>query len=417
METATIQTPASNQIPERTIPDHVPPELVYDYPLTVTRKTTENPFDRIVPEVASWPDAFYAPGAVPTGDNAWVFRRAEDLRRIFRDTDNFTARGWSSFSGLIGDSWYQVPVEYDPPEHGPLRTLLNPLLAPQRMNALDSKVREYARGYIAAFRDRGECEFMSEFAFKFPIAVFLELMGLPQEDVEQLLAWEMKLLHESSVPEIAGATLSVRDYLVEKLAERTREPKDDFLSYIAHAKVEGRPLTRDEKIGIAFNFYTGGLDTVSTNIGLHFRHLAENQEHQHFLREHPEQIPLATEELLRAYAAVTTFRICTREVEINGARVMPGDRVAMSTTLACRDEAKYDNPHEVRLDRGPQHETFAFGPHRCVGMHLARRELHCALQEFLAAIPQFRIREGATIVSTLGPIIQPETLPLVWEAA
>ena len=402
--------------PAPTIPAHVPSELVMEYPLTVADKTTENPFDRIIPEMAARPIAFYAPGAVPTGDSAWVFRRAEDLRRIFRDTEHFTARGWSSFSGLIGDSWYQVPVEYDPPEHGPLRSLLNPWLSPQRMAALDARVRGYARGYIDQFKDRGSCEFMSEFAFKFPIAVFLELMGLPQQDVEQLLAWEQKLLHEPDVAQIADATRCVRDYLVEKLAERTRAPRKDFLSLIAHAEIDGKPITQDEKIGIAFNFYTGGLDTVSTNIGLHFRHLAENQEHQRFLRENPEQIPLATEELLRAYAAVTTYRICTKEVEIAGARVMPGDRVAMNTTLACRDDSKYDNPHEVQLDRGPQHETFAFGAHRCVGMHLARRELHCALEEFLAAIPQFRIAPGATIVSTLGPIIQPETLPLVWDA-
>lgn len=408
METAILATPRSD------IPAHVPPELVLDYPLIVSRKTLENPFDRIIPEVASWPDAFYAPGAVPTGDAAWVFRRAADLRRLFKDTDNFTARGWASFSGLIGDSWYQVPVEYDPPDHGPLRALLNPLLSPQRMNALDGKVRAYARQYIANFKDRGGCEFMRDFAFKFPIAVFLELMGLPQEDVDQLLAWEMALLHEAEVPKIAAATLAVRDYLLAKLAESAKNPKDDFISFIATAKLGDRPLSRDEQIGMAFNFYTGGLDTVSTNIGLHFRHLAENPEHQAILRDHPETIPLATEELLRAYAAVTTYRICINEVEINGARVMPGDRVAMSTTLACRDESKYDNPHEVRLERGPQHETFAFGPHRCVGMHLARRELHCALEEVLAALPTFRIESGAKIVSTLGPIIQPETLPLLW---
>lgn len=397
------------------IPDHVPPELVFDYPLIVSRKTTENPFHRIVPEVTTWPDVFYAPGAVPTGDAAWVFRRAADLRRLFKDTENFTARGWASFSGLIGDSWYQVPVEYDPPEHGPLRSLLNPLLSPARMIALDGKVRNYARHYIALFKDRGHCEFMSEFAFKFPIAVFLELMGLPQDDVEQLLAWEMGLLHEPDVMKMAAATRSVRDYLEVKLAESARNPRDDFISFIATARLADRALSRDEQVGMAFNFYTGGLDTVSTNIALHFRHLAENPEHQATLRAHPERIPLATEELLRAYAAVTTFRICTREVVINGARIMPGDRVALSTTLACRDESKYENPHEIRLDRGPQHEGFAFGPHRCVGMHLARREMHCALEEVLAAIPQFAIEPGATIVSTLGPIIQPETLPLVWE--
>lgn len=396
------------------VPPHVPPDLVYeDYPLTRAHTTTENPFDRIIPELAAGPIAFYARGVTTTGD-AWVFRRADDLRAIFKDTENFTSRGWTNLSAMIGEDWLMSPVEYDPPEHGPMRALMNPLFSPQRMMALDAKVRDYARSYIAKFRDRGECEFMSEFASKFPIAVFMELMGLPQEDVDQLLRWEEGLLYEHDYPKIVQAVREVRDYLVEKLEDRRRHPQDDFLTITANAKIGDRPLTLGEQIGIAFNLYTGGLDTVSTNMGLHFRHLAENREHQTYLRQHPEQIPLATEELLRAYAAVSTLRICAKETDVAGVRVMPGDRVVMSTTLACRDEQRYDSPNEVRLDRGPQHEAFAFGPHRCVGMHLARRELHCALEEFLKAIPQFQIAQGATIVSRLSPMIQPQTLPLVW---
>lgn len=399
------------------IPAHVPASLVRHYPLKVSDKTTENPFDRIIPEIAAGPIAFYAEGVLPTGDPGWVFRRSEDLRAIFKDSEHFTARGWSSFSGLIGDSWYQVPVEYDPPEHGPLRALLNPLLAPQRMAALDDTVRQYARNYIAAFRGRGSCEFMREFAFKFPIAVFLELMGLPQEDVDTLLAWEMNLLHQPDVGEISRAVTSVRDYLLARLEEARIAPSDSFIGFIAHARIGDRPLSRDEQLGMAFNFFTGGLDTISTNLGLHFRHLAEHPEDQEMLRADPGRIVIATEELLRAYAAVTTFRICVKEIEIAGVRVMPGDRVAMSTTLANRDAGKYDAPNEIRLDRAPSHDSFAHGVHRCVGMHLARRELHIAIEEFLGAIPPFRIAPGATIVSTLGPIIQPETLPLVWNVA
>ncbi len=117
---------------------------------------------------------------------------------------------------------------------------------------------------------------------------------------------------------------------------------------------------------------------------------------------------------MRAYAAVTTFRTCVIETEIEGIRVLPGDKIAMTTTLAGRDDRKYDNPNEVRLDRAPTHETFGFGPHRCVGMHLARRELHVGLEEFLRAIPQFHIEPRAEIVSELGAMIQPKTLPLVW---
>ena len=396
------------------IPAHVPPYMVAHYPLVLGATTTENPFARIVPELAAGPDIVYATNLYPGGTPAWVFRRAETLRAIYKDTEHFTNKDFSPFAKIVGDSWSQVPVEYDPPEHTKFRTLINPLLAPQKMAALEASVRAYARDYIGRFAGAGHCEFMSQFAFEYPIAIFLELMGLPQSDVQQLLAWEMKLLHEPNMAEVAGAVLNVKNYLIGKMEERRRKPADDFISFAVQARVDGRPLSDDELIGLTFGLYIGGLDTVSTNMGLHFRHLAEHQGDQLYLREHPEKIPLATEELLRAYAAVTTFRTCVIETVIEGVRVMPGDKIAMTTTLAGRDDRKYDSPNEIRLDRAPTHETFGFGPHRCVGMHLARRELHVGLEEFLRAIPQFQIEPGAEIVSELGAMIQPKTLPLVW---
>lgn len=396
------------------IPAHVPAALVRDYPLVLGATSTENPFERIVPELCAGPDVMYATNIYPGGSPAWVFRRASVLRELYKDTEHFSSKGFSPFAAIIGDSWSQVPVEYDPPEHGKFRTLLNPLLAPQKMAALEGNVRAYARQYIDRFKDKGACEFMHEFAFEYPIAVFLDLMGLPQSDVKQLMAWEMKLLHEPDMAEVGNAVRGVKDYLLGKMDERRKNPGDDFISFAVSAEVDGRPLNEDELIGLTFGLYIGGLDTVSTNMGLHFRHLAEHQDHQAELRAHPERIPLATEELLRAYAAVTTFRTCVKETKVEGYTIMPGDKVAMSTTLAGRDDIKYDNPNEIRLDRGPQHETFAFGPHRCIGMHLARRELHVGMEEFFKAIPQFRIAPGAVIVSELGAMIQPKTLPLVW---
>jgi cytochrome P450 len=398
-----------------TIPAHVPPHLVKSYPLILGATTRENPFDRIIPEIAAGPDVLYATNVYPGGSPAWVFRRAEVLRELYKDTVHFSSKGFSPFSMLIGDTWSQVPVEYDPPEHTKFRNLLNPLLAPQKMAALEGNVRRYAKQYIERFKHRGHCDFMSEFACEFPIAVFLDLMGLPQSDVKQLLAWEMKLLHEPDMAEVASAVRSVKSYLLEKMEERRQKPTDDFISFAVHAQVDGRPLSDNELIGLTFGLYIGGLDTVSTNMGLHFRHLAEHPEHQAELRAHTEKIPLATEELLRAYAAVTTFRTCIAETEVAGIKIMPGDKVAMATTLACRDESKYESPGEVRLDRGPQHETFGYGPHRCVGMHLARRELHIGMEEFFKAIPQFSIAEGAEIITELGMMIQPRTLPLVWD--
>jgi len=307
-----------------------------------------------------------------------------------------------------------VPAETDPPMHGLYRAIINPLFAQIRMRELETRVRDIARDYIARFRDRGACEFMGEFAFRFPIAVFLELMNLPIARVDEFLSWEKKLLHSADLAEIADGTRSIRDYLLDVIEERRAHPGDDFISIGLAAKVEGRKLTDDELMGFCFGLFVGGMDTVSTNMGLHFRHLAENPQHQRQLRANPAQIPEALEELLRAYSAVTTFRTCIKPVQIAGVQIMPGDKVAMATTLANRDPAVFPHANEIQLDRNPRQMTFGHGPHRCVGAPLARRELTIAMEEFLGDIPEFRLEPGATIMTFLGGMIQPATLPLVW---
>lgn len=400
----------------KAVPAHVPPDLVRHYPLILGEATFEDPFKEMIPRIHEGPDAFYSTDVYPGRQPGWVFRRSKDLQAIYMDTEHFSSKDFAPFAKLIGDNWSQIPAETDPPMHALYRAIVNPLFAPKKMAELESRVREFARGYIAKFKDRGECEFMGDFAFRFPIAVFLELMGLPLDQVDQFLAWEKKLLHEPDMAQVAQAVLSVKNYLLGVIEDRKKKPVDDFVSYGVTTEIQGRKLNDDELIGFCFGLFIGGLDTVSTNMGLHFRHLAENPDHQALLRKNPQLIPSAIEELLRAYAAVTTFRTCIKPVIVAGVQIMPGDKVAMATTLANRDPAAFENPNQVLLDRNPRHITFAFGPHRCVGAPLARREMIVALEEFLAAVPEFRIASGARIMTFLGGMIQPATLPLVWKS-
>jgi cytochrome P450 len=199
------------------------------------------------------------------------------------------------------------------------------------------------------------------------------------------------------------------------MAERRKNPRDDFVSFGIAAESNGRRFTDDELMGFCFNLFLGGLDTVSTNMGWQFRHLAEHPEHQALLRNDPQKIPLALEELLRAYAAVTTVRRCVKPVVIGGIQLMPGDMATLSTPLANHDPEAFVDPEVVRLDRNPRHITFGTGIHRCLGAPLARRELVIAMEEVLLALPQFSIKPGAEIRTTVGHIIQPQTLPLVWK--
>ena len=117
---------------------------------------------------------------------------------------------------------------------------------------------------------------------------------------------------------------------------------------------------------------------------------------------------------MRAYASSVTPRTCVREVEIGGVTMRPGDRVLMATFLGDRDPEEFADPDEVVLDRKPRHVGFGFGPHMCIGMHLAKREMRIAIEEFLSEIPPFRVAPGVQVESWLGGMITPIALPLVW---
>jgi cytochrome P450 len=173
-------------------------------------------------------------------------------------------------------------------------------------------------------------------------------------------------------------------------------------------------LDDDELIGFCFNLFLGGLDTVSSNISMQFLHLAERPDHQAVLRANPAMIPDAIEEMIRAYATVATSRECIKETRIGEVTVKPGDKVHLATFLAGRDPAAYPNPDEIILDRKPSHVSFGYGPHLCIGVHLARREMRIAMEEMLAGLLEFRLKPGAEIEYYLAAVIQPVELPLVW---
>jgi len=398
------------------VPDHVPADLVRPFPFIFGSSTKSNPFEDFVPAVHEGPEVIYAPLSYPGGGSTWVPRCMSDLRAIYLDTEHFSSKDFSPFALITGGTWANTPAELDPPEHGGFRQLVNPLFTPKAMAALDDKIRLYAGEYIESFRQAGHCDFVRDFALKFPIKVFMELMGLPLDRVDQFLAWEHMLIRSTTIEDIAQGTRNVVAYLTEALEERRRNPANDLLTWTTTALKDGRPLTQDEQIGFSFNLFIGGLDTVTTNIANQTWHLARHPEHRKLLRENPALIPNAIEEFMRAYGAVTTFRTCVKETTVRGVTLKPGDKVSMSTTLAGRDPAEFDNPGEVRLDRKPRHTGFGFGIHTCIGMHLARREMRIAMEELLARIPDFSIAPGHEMEFHLG-VIQPVALPLVWDPA
>jgi len=407
-----VDMPKTDATRLRPVPAHVPPELVRPYPYVLGAKSKVRPHDFIA-DIHAGPAIFWAERAHSGADGAWIPRRFEDMQVIFKDIEHFSNGSIASFHEE--KSWHLIPGEADPPLHALYRAMANPEFTVKRIVVLEHKIRDYARQAVAGFRDRGRCEFMKDFAFEFPIKVFLDLMGLRHDRIEEFLLWEHNLIYEADRGKIEHAVAAIASFLREEIELRRKNPGDDLISYGIKAQIDGRKLSDNELVGFCFNLYAGGLDTVSNNLGWQFLHLAERIDHQKMLRANPEAIPDAIEEMLRFYAPVTISRVCKKDTVLNGVSMKVGDRVMLNTFLAGHDPEIYTDPEAMIFDRRARHLSFGYGPHLCLGMHLARRELRIALEEFLSQVPQFRLA-AQDVKYYLGALLQPVEFEIVWNS-
>lgn len=399
------------------IPAHVPPEMVGDFSLFSSPGMQPTPNGD--PQAASavvhqGPRIFYSSVNTRDGHGTWVITRAQDQRRVLQDPETFSSHR-SIFASALGESWPMIPLELDPPEHGKFRSLLNPLLSPKRVMALESAVRERAVFLIDRIAAAGtNCDVMQDFAFPFAVNIFLRFLGLPDDRLEEFVAWANDLLHGDNLQRPAAARTIIA-FIDDLAAERRKRPVDDFISFLVQSKIDDRPLTDMEIRGTGVLLFIAGLDTVAAAIGFDLNHLARHQDDQQWLRDDPSRIVLAAEELLRAYPTVQMIRVATKDIDFEGAPIRKGDYVSCATMIANRDPTEFAHPEKIDLAREDnRHTAFAYGPHRCLGSHLARREIVVGLEEWLKRIPTFRIKEGTAPITYGGHVFGIENLILDW---
>ncbi|MDB5447484.1 MAG: cytochrome [Phenylobacterium sp.] len=400
------------------VPDHVPPEMVGTFNLYKSPEMLPTPFGDPHAAVSrlhqGGPAIFYAPQSTRDGDGAWVVTKAEDQRRVLQDSATFSSFR-RIFSAAIGEDWPVIPLELDPPEHGKYRALINPLFSPKRIGAMEPFVRQKAITLIEGLKARGtSCEVMSEFAFPLAVSVFLSLMGIADDRLTEFVGWANDLLHKTPEDRTRAAR-RVLGFLDDLAAQRRAEPTDDFMTFLVTVDFEGRKLTEQEVRAISVLLFIGGLDTVAAAIGLDLYYLARNPDRQQELREHPERMQSAIEEMLRAFATITPIRTATRDVLLNGAPIKRGDLVACPSMVSSRDPDEFTSPDEIDFTREDnRHVAFSYGPHRCVGSHLARRELIIALTEWFDRVPPFGIKAGTAPVTFGGFVFGVENLVVDW---
>ncbi len=334
------------------------------------------------------------------------------------------ARTWSA-AGLVnlGNVRPMIPLSIDPPAHVKYRKLLDPLFAPRKMDAIEQDIAERFNRFVDAFVDRGGCHFTDELAVPFPSAIFLGLMGLPWEELGTLLRLKDGILRpgdgHADVAEqarIRGETgQEIYGYFDAILDERKQQPRDDVLSMFLEAEVDGDRLSREEILDICFLFLIAGLDTVTDSLTCMFAFLAAHPEHRQRMAGDPTVIPAAVEELLRWETPVpTVYRVATEDTDVRGCPVAAGTVVTVMLGAANIDATEYPDATDVRFDREQnRHLAFGGGVHRCLGSHLARRELRVALREWHRRIPEYELEPGLELHYPAG-LRSVENLRLVW---
>ena len=320
-----------------------------------------------------------------------------------------------------------MPTQIDPPDHIQYRRILNPWFSPRAVDAAEPRLRDLCRRLVEDVAPTGGCDFVTEFALRFPTEAFLSMIGIDPADADIFVPWVEDFFggfggDPDGVAAMAAALAGIREYWVAALEERRGEPEPrpgDLASHLLHATYDGRPLTDAEMLDMLTVLVLAGLDTTRAELGYMFRHLAAHPEHRRALVDDPELIPSAVEEVLRYYTIIFgDGRKVTRDVEFHGASLRKGDMVYGLVSGANRDPRAYERADEFVIDRKRNHHMgFANGPHRCLGAHLARREMQLAVREWLRVIPDFDVAAGEALVERGGGAMMTLThLPLVWEA-
>jgi cytochrome P450 len=351
-----------------------------------------------------------------TAGGFWILTRHEDALYVLQHPEIFSSRA-PTYPYDANTHPMMVPFTSDPPDHNKYRHLLAAPFAPSRMTAMEHEVREEARTRAARIRDAGSCEFVSEFAFPLPSKTFLRMFGIPEEELVPLYSATVEMIRTPKTPENIAEyrrrNARMQDFYMQIARERRANPGEDVLSELTTKEVDGRLLTDEEIANMASLLTSASLDTTASSLSLMCLWLATHPDARRRLVDDPSLIPAAAEELIRYESIVYNGRIVTQEVELAGVRMQPGERVMMLFQAVNRDPRAFDAPSEVRFDRADnRHLGFGAGPHRCIGIHLARMTLRVALEEWHTAIPEYSITPGTLPRYNIGTVRGLESLHL-----
>jgi cytochrome P450 len=319
--------------------------------------------------------------------------------------------------GKIAD---QVPllITTDRPRHTQLRALVSRAFTPRRIALLEPRIRAIARGLLDNVKGRREFDLVREFSGPLPTIVIAELLGVPAEDQEWFKEKSTAVAQfDPSAPRDEtqmGPALELGSYLAKVLAQRRSDPRDDLLSALLAAEIDGERLSDVELIGFGFLLLVAGNETTTNLISNAAILLDRHRDQRRLLLDDPARIPGAIEEFLRFDSPVQGLaRTTTMPVTLHGVTIPEGSKVLLLFGSANHDERAIPEAERFDVLRAPNpHVAFGFGAHFCLGANLARLEARVAFEELLARLPDYRMTQSRVERHCSGPIRGALRLPV-----
>jgi cytochrome P450 len=324
-------------------------------------------------------------------------------------------------------------VQMDAPEHPKYRMLAQPWFLQGNLKKLEDRIRTIARGAVDKMAAKGgRCDFVKDVALLYPLHVIMEILGVPEEDEPRMLRLTQELFApqdpdtaraqpaDLDPAEYAKALTAVVDdfeaYFTRISEDRRANPRDDFATVIATAKINGEPLPRLEQMGYYMIIATAGHDTTSSSTAGAIWELCDHPDQFAKLKADPSLISSMVEESIRWMTPVKHFmRSATRDTELRGRRIAKGDWLMLCYASGNRDEEVFDDPFTFQVDRKPNKQVaFGYGGHVCLGQHLARMEMRILFEELLPRLKSIA-RDGEATMTQAFFVNGPKKLPVRYE--
>ncbi len=354
---------------------------------------------------------------------AWLPVSHAGVAAVAYDTDHFTSRsvvisnvrpGPADLPAPIG---LAPPITSDPPFHALARRLLLPAFSPKAVAALEPLTRHLCRELLDATAGRDHLDAAVDYARHIPLRVIIGMLGFPQEDADMFRRFIRIVLEDVNTPveqrlEVI-ATGEIAAYIDAQIADHQARPRPDLTSFLLSAELDGNKLAPEHVRGTMILLMVAGIDTTWSAIGSALWHLGQHPSDRHRLADEPDLLPVAVEELLRAYAPVTMARLVAKDFELDGCPMREGDWLLLPFPAANRDPQVFPDADRVILDRADnRHAAFGLGIHRCLGSNLARMEVRVALAEWIARYPDFELTDPASVTWSAGQVRGPRHVPV-----